>query len=491
MEGQDERCIFWLRGLAGTGKSTIARTVARRYYNKRCLAASFFFSSGGGDVGHAGKLVTSIAVQLAHNMPALREHVRTAVAERSDVASQSMRDQWQHLVVRPLSKLHKPGLYVVVIDALDECDNHDDVRIIIQLLAEARSMEKVCLRVFLTSRPIEPIRHGFGQMTDAKHRDFVLHDISPPIVDKDIRLYLETELRAFGQRRCLGAGWPSAEAIMQLVRSASGLFIWAATACRFIFGGGQFAARRLQMILCNDGNATAAPEEHLNQIYIAVLRSSVSAEYMDEEKEEHCKVLRHVLGSIVVLLSTLSMRALSKLLQSIEKDIERTLADMHAILDIPDDPAQPLRLHHPSFRDFLLNRKRCGDDNFWINEGSTHKKLAFYCLKRMSAPDGLRQNICNLSGPGLLRSEIDESRISASLPPELQYACRYWVNHLQHSQCGIEDRDATHRFLQKHLLHWLEAMSLMRESSKCVHLLDSLQAYVCIRPSQTMHLLHC
>jgi hypothetical protein len=35
--------------------------------------------------------------------------------------------------------------------------------------------------------------------------------------------------------------------------------------------------------------------------------------------------------------------------------------------------------------------------------------------------------------------------------------------------------DTTYLFLQKHLLYWLEAMSLMRELSRCVHLLDSLQ----------------
>jgi len=70
--------------------------VARRYHDKR-LAASFFFSRGGGDVGHAGKFVTSIAVQLAHSVPALWQHVSDAIAERNDIASQSLRDQWRTL----------------------------------------------------------------------------------------------------------------------------------------------------------------------------------------------------------------------------------------------------------------------------------------------------------------------------------------------------------------------------------------------------------
>jgi hypothetical protein len=92
-----------------------------------------------------------------------------------------------------------------------------------------------------------------------------------------------------------------------------------------------------------------------------------------------------------------------------------------------------LRLHHPSFRDFLLDRNRCGDDNFWVDEKSTHKKLASCCLELMSAPSGLREDMCSLLKPGTLRSEVEEETVGSSLPPELQYACCYWVEHLERS----------------------------------------------------------
>lgn len=42
--GPDEQCIFWLSGIAGTGKSTIARTIATNYDRRGSLGASFFFS---------------------------------------------------------------------------------------------------------------------------------------------------------------------------------------------------------------------------------------------------------------------------------------------------------------------------------------------------------------------------------------------------------------------------------------------------------------
>jgi hypothetical protein len=460
--------------------------VARSYYDKQRLAASFFFSRGGGDAGHAGKFVTSLAVQLARNVPALKQRISDAVVERDDIASQSLRDQWQHLVLRPLSKLHEPEVgqkaYVMVVDALDECENDSNIRIIMQLLAEVRSsLTGAQLRLLLTSRPEVPIRHGFRQVPKAEHQDVVLHNISRSIVDRDIALFLEHNLQLIAQERCLRAGWPGAEIMVQLVRSAGGLFIWAATACRFIQEGKRFAAKRLETILCNSDTTSITPEKHLNEIYTIVLTNSIQ-DYADEDKEEQCRALRYIVGSIAVLFSPLSTQSLDQLLD-VAEGVGPTLADLHAILDIPHDRSRLVRLHHPSFRDFLLDRKRCGNDKFYVDEESIHEQLAHCCLKLMSAPSGLRQDMCNLSDPGVLRREIDEETIDRNLPPELQYACRYWVDHLERSGRSIEDGDATHCFLEKHLLHWLEAMSLLNETSLCVRLLARLQTLATVEHS--------
>jgi Cdc6-like AAA superfamily ATPase len=158
--GQDGQCVFWLSGLTGTGKSTIARTVARTSFEKQCFGASFFFSRGGGDTGNAGKFVTSIACQLVENILSLEQYICDAIKERRNIANQSLQDQWQQLVIRPLSKLSEnngQATYVLVVDALDECDNDNNVRIIVQLFGEVRSLKTVRLRIFLTSRSEIPI----------------------------------------------------------------------------------------------------------------------------------------------------------------------------------------------------------------------------------------------------------------------------------------------------------------------------------------------
>lgn len=478
-DGQNERCIFWLNGLAGTGKSTVARTVARKYFDQKCLGASFFFSRGGGDVGHARKFVTSIAWQLADNIPSLQQHICDAIKERRNIASQSLRDQWQQLVLRPLSKLSESGgqfLYILVVDALDECDNDNDIHIIVRLLAEARSLKAVRLRVFLTSRPEIPIRHGFQELLDTEHQDFVLHNISPSIVDQDIRTFLEHGFELIAQERSLAAGWPGQEIIKRLVHSASGLFIWAATTCRFVREGKRFASKRLSIILENSSVGVNAVEKHLDEIYITVLRNCISPEYSYEEAEQLLLMLKSLLGSIVTLLSPLSTQSLSKLLNASQNEVDLTLDDLHAIFSIPKDPNLPLRLHHPSFRDFLFTKTRC--EEFWVDEKQAHQILADKCMQLMST--SLKQDVCGVNAPNMLVADVKRDWIERGLPPEVQYACRYWIDSVQKGGTQLYDNGQVHCFLQGHFLHWLEALGWMGKISDGVHAIAALESLVSV-----------
>ncbi|KAH8758829.1 WD40-repeat-containing domain protein, partial [Hyaloscypha finlandica] len=463
-DGHDEQCIFWLNGLAGTGKSTISRTVARRCNEQKRLGASFFFSKGGGDVSHAGKFFTSLAVQLARSIPSLQKQVCDAVMEQRDVAKLSLSDQWHQLILHPLSRLEQSHQsYVLIIDALDECEGNQNVRIILGLLAEARSIKTVRLRVFLTSRPEVPIRHGIRTIPQAEHQDFVLQDIPPATINHDISLFLEYNLGIIRQEWTLSADWPGEMVLRQLVLYACGLFIWAATACRFIREGKRFARKRLDTILKGSSSSSVTtPEKHLDEIYLAVLKHSISSEYSDEEINEVCDMLKHILGSLVVLLSPLSTSSLSRLLHLPKEDIDQTFEDLYAILDIPEDPTRQVRLHHPSFRDFLLSKDRCED--FWVNEKKPHQILVTSCIQLMS--QALKKDVCEMHAPGSQTSQVESSRVEKCLPPEVQYACLYWVQHLQRGGYHVRDGEETHRFLQTHLLHWLEALGWMGKASE-------------------------
>jgi hypothetical protein len=105
--------------------------------------------------------------------------------------------------------------------------------------------------------------------------------------------------------------------------------------------------------------------------------------------------------------------------------------DLHAILGIPEDQTRPLRLHHPAFRNFLLNEDRCTDSNVWVDEKQAHRTLAESCIQLMSA--ALKQDICDQRTPGVLATNVEIRKVEQSPPPDVQYACLYWVQHLQRS----------------------------------------------------------
>jgi hypothetical protein len=265
-----------------------------------------------------------------------------------------------------------------------------------------------------------------------------------------------------------------------LVQNASGLFIWAATACRFIREG-PFAEERLHILL-EGGTFATTPEEHLNTIYITVLQNSIHPSYMDQERQGLYGLLKDILGSVVVLFSPLPADSLSKLLNT-KRDIGQVLKDLHAIIDIPNDRTHPIRLHHPSFRDFLLDQDRCSDPNFRVDRRQAHQKLADSCVQLML--DTLKQDICELDTPGAVVSL--SSRVEEYLPPEVQYACLYWVQHLQQGGAQLYDGHQIHQFLQVHLLHWLEALGWMRKVSEGIVAISLLESIVHVSVLATYH----
>jgi NACHT domain len=511
--------------LAGEGKSTISRTVSLQWHKEQRLGASFFFSQSSGDASHAGKFVTSIAAQLVENVPILYQHICNAITERPMIIHQSLQDQWQHLILNPFSKLDEKDChasYLLVVDGLDECNDDSIIHIILNLFAEARSLQTVRLRVFLTSTPEARIRIGLGQIPDTERQDFDLHSIPRSTVDKDIQRFLVAELSSdLGEQD-----------ITQLVWGAAGLFEWAAIASRFIRDG-PIAEKRLSIILggtvstavsnvhingayiallqdvirrliWNASNLyswaaiscgfvreglivkqwlytptsnSITPEDHLDWIYLTILISSLRPTFTRDEIEDFSSMVRDVLGSTVILFSYLSIKSLSRIIERLENEVTKTLSNFHAILVIPNDETHTFRLHHPSFRDFLLNKRRCRESYFWVDERRMHEKLAGSCIRLMKS---LKPHICGLDAPGALVAEAGSSQVKQYLPPEVQYACLYWVRHFQKSGAQLRDNDQFHQFLQDHLLHWIEALGWMERIFEGINAIISLESFASV-----------
>ncbi|KAH0537945.1 hypothetical protein FGG08_005395 [Glutinoglossum americanum] len=471
-------CIFWLKGMAGTGKSTIARTMARSFAAQKRLAASFFFSRGGGDLGNANKFFTTIAAQLAVTTPSLRSHISRIISEDSLIISRGLEEQWKKLILQPFSHLKDTALqsqiFVLVIDALDECEGEDDVRLILRFLAETGALEGVQLRVFITSRPETPIRFGFRKLPKDTHRGFALHDVDEVITRHDISLFLYYELEDIRKEHEIDQGWPNKHSIELLVHDAKGLFIYAATACRFIRSSKPPPPEDRLSLLLQGSTASKSPAGELDKIYTQVLEHSVIGDSDSEEKEELTKQFREIVGPIVILFDTLACNPLAELIHIPKRTVLAVLSNLHSVLDVPEGQTSPIQLLHPSFRDFLLNEARCVEPKFWIEQKTVHRDMFLGCIRVMSKH--LKKDICKLVRPGILTGEVDRSVIERYIPPEVQYGCRYWVDHLVRSGLALHHGDEVCLFFQKHYLHWLEALGLLGRMSDGVLMVRALES---------------
>ncbi|KAL9613653.1 MAG: hypothetical protein Q9167_001829 [Letrouitia subvulpina] len=476
---RDDRCIFWLNGMAGTGKSTIARTIATNLDGTGSLGANFFFSRGVGDLGHAARFVTTLAHQLATKIPLLRPYVCEAITNNASICYQDLRKQWKELIIQPLlnSASQCPPL-TFVIDALDECDDEANIKLILQLFVESNKFGSVRLEMIVTSRPETPIRLGFKNMPEIIHEDLILHDVPRDIVEHDIFIFLKFEFAEIGKDHSL-EDWPDKKEIDHVVWASDGLFIYAATVCRFIKQSSVLLPEeRLKAIIQNNDarEPLAGATARLDEMYVQILQCSFKLEGSVQIGQR----FRYVVGSIVVLSDVLSVFTLSNLLGLSRRQVEAAIGALHSLLNVPDDPHSPIRLLHPSFRDFLLDKDRCKDDRFQVGREDANKSLASACLQLLIKT--LKEDMCDLKVPTAKVDDLQPRVIDSHLPKDIQYACQYWVDHLEQAtpeqriEAGLCDSGQIDHFFHVHLLHWLEALSLMRKVSEGVKMLVKLES---------------
>jgi hypothetical protein len=487
--GGGEQHIFWLNGMAGSGKSTIARTLAEELHKEGLLGASFFFRRGFGDVAHAGKLFTTIAWQLTWLSSELEKLVCESIRKNPDISEKARKEQWSILIRQPLSEMRQTspsGILVIIIDALDECDSDNDMKSIVGLLAEAEGISPIKIRIVVTSRPEASMRLGFRKMRAVLHRDLILDHRPSEEVNADIRRFYHHQFREIKHSQELHSDdWPTIEDIDRLVESANGLFIFAATLCRFIAENEEPAEDCLSRVLSSvrgrsklsqakDVDGDEAAFRNLDGMYIEILARSLRG------REKITEGLRKTLGAIAVLQGPLSAVSLGKLMgdKTRPEVIYHQLDRLHSVLRVSRQPNSPIRVLHDSFREFLVDGRRCTLPELRVDKGLSHLHIFQKCLQTMGA--ALRHDVCDLQHPGKMVDDLDQEKVEEYLSPHVQYACRYWVNHLQHCTSLAEGvmsilAAEAYAFLKVHLLHWVEAMSLIgrfNEAIECVMQLE-------------------
>ena len=465
--------VYWLNGLAGTGKSTIAQTTAERLFADGQLGASFFCSRDFKDRSNLHLIFPTLSFQLAHKYPSFRSILVPLLQSNPDIGHESLHSQMESLIVTPLKEIDIST--VIVIDALDECIGEPQSAILSVLGQFVEEIPKI--KFFITGRPEFHIQSGFRlKLLRPFTEIFVLHMIEHSIVNEDIRRFLETQLSELGQQYQL-TGWPSKEHINLLCERAAGLFIYAVATVKYLDHKACPPEQQLNVITtlpeCTtyEGGVQCKNNTTLDSLYTSILQTAL--DFGREDLELDTKV-QSIIGTVVLLVNPLSPSAVAELIGLETKQVMMILTLVQSLLILSDDPNCPVKPFHKSFPDFITNPFRCTNKRFHISPRTLHCKLVINCLRLMN--DTLKKNLLSLPDYALNQEVKDlPDKVKDYVSPALEYACKSWYSHLADAREDVAHiLDALRVFLTKRFLPWLEVISVLGAARDTVTALGSL-----------------
>jgi len=425
-EGTENPPICWLSGSAGFGKSAIMQTVAERLdvSDKAVLAGSFFFLRGAGARSKFTRVIATLAHHISQSIPETKDSIQHALQNDPTIPQQSIKDQFQKLIVSPLQQLDETKSFVVVMDALDECDDHESVCDFITVLAQTYSQGQLCLKFLLASRAEDHLHKIFAsEMVHARTNTLELEHFN---AQDDITTFLESrfmKIRRQNDRifQGLDGNWPSDVQLTALSEKSEGLFIFAATVVSYIMDSKGSPREKLDQVL----------ESHvgLDPLYIQVLLSANRDQYF-----------LGVLAALVLLFKQLSINSLACLLEMGTDEVVARLLEIQSLIRIPANNNDVVQLNHASFRDFLLDERR--SKTHYICPGQYHAIIVIHCLMLMTR---------------LKRWAEDDAG---------EYACGQWYQHLDSAASNnmpdeyrVEMNNCLEVFLKSHGLEvWIDTV---------------------------------
>lgn len=456
--------------MAGTGKSTIAYSICQRVEEMGqdnrdvILAASFFCSRQIEDARRRKYIIPTIVYQLARRSRSYAKKLLDADFDTVDVSSRQM----EELLVRPWDKSGPKCLsgippWLIVVDALDENDGGSEF--LKDLLNMVHQGHLQGLKFLVTSRP-DPkvVAHCDSFTPDAVCH---LHEVTREDVQADILTFLRATLPDICERCQLK--------LEQLAEDADGLFIYAATAVRFI-SPYRFAPQEQeqQLNILLEGWPTMLESIEVlpvDQLYSQILCTSLLT--IGRTIQSARLAILHTILCVEEPVSTSTISALLSHLHIEEDVVKHVIKDLHAVLYISRYD-ECIYWYHKSFFDFMCDPQRSHIETFnglFMNltcyTSVHHTVLVHACFNIMQS---LQFNICHHPSSFLLDKEVLDlvSQIKKNIPPPLQYSSRHWVHHLVQSK--QEDKELYQNikeFCYNKSIFWIEVMNLIGAKSQC------------------------
>ena len=366
--GETDTFMLWLYGPAGAGKTAIARRIAEIFAEHGLLLSSFLFFRSDPKRNTMKPLVANIAYRVAFVIPGAREAINAAIEADPLILSYSVEMQLKKLLFEPLRLLVDQGYFsnrlfprLIVIDGLDECLDRNSQTNLVQLLSSSVAQYQLPLKFLLVSRPESHIESAVAiasEQSAVSHLE-LNNDFLP---DEDIRRFLTDKFREIKTchpfRSRIPSLWPSKQQMDTLIRKASGQFIYASLAVRFINSTCNSPMRQLDIVLeLRPPINNDLPFAELDSLYTYILSGTQSLDL----------VLR-ILGLYDVLVESEDYEEDWCILEFIEfvlgledRDVSIYLSPLNSLLEVQPEDYPKIFFHHSSFMDFLRSPERSRD----------------------------------------------------------------------------------------------------------------------------------
>ncbi|KAH8832104.1 quinon protein alcohol dehydrogenase-like superfamily [Flagelloscypha sp. PMI_526] len=448
--------LFWIFGLAGTGKRTIAQSVCETLKQEALLASSYFCSIQL-DSKDSKLIIPTIASHLATRFPVFAKYLASALREDPVRASARITDQFRDLICDPWTLFSEEAVYrqscVIVIDALDECDRGEEV---LRLILDAIDHNQLQgIKFLATSRPVPRLVERALQLK--RGPQIALHEVKKEEVSGDIRLFMEEELHTI-----VDSG-----TIHELTTRSDGLFIFASTLIKHLVPTSDFMTRleiqeRLRQIL--------KPRHQGEEVGLYTLYDHILHDVLSLEKfgPEGLKQRLLVLQTIVSMEHATAASVISDFMGYDVEDVIGIVNALHAVL-FTRGPNEPIYVIHASFHDFIISRAY---GPFRCDPPSVHDRLTQACLSWMQ--EKLRFNICNIESSFTTNDDLPAPL--ESIGQSLAYACRHWWAHMMRctevAQKGM--RQSICNMIEMKGIFWIEVMTLLGDERRCRDILTGI-----------------
>ena len=486
--------VFWLSGLAGLGKTTIAYSICERL-DKDHLPFVSYFCSLQLDCRNPKLLITTLCRNLAELYKPYAASVLSVLQANSNVVDAGLQIQINQLLAEPWQasigqrKDSNLPIPIVVVDALDECDRGSEF--LEELLRAIHTNQLAGIKFLVTSRldpKIVSICETFPPIAVCK-----LHEVEIADVQNDIEKYLREELPEIKDEPELAL----------LSQRAGGLFIYAATAVRFISpprSPPSISEMRshLQVMLKFGSKLTSHPDT-LERLLVDELYEWILGKAFQDDRVRPTRL--RTLHTIVCAKSSINVSVVADLASTDQGTVERVVESLHAVLFVSSKDGC-VYWYHASFPDFICSRSRAKislslhenhrtlEFDVFCDAQARHSVLAQRCFSVMH--ESLHFNMCNLPSSYMFDSEVPglNASIDETLSLTLRYASRQWATHLLLALPAEDDTDdllcRLKDFLDNKLLFWMEAMNLIGAKFECSSLLKDAKSWLEMVRKQTI-----